>query len=135
MKQSSSASKKVASSATALAPKPDRTLHIKWPWSMTWMESVDEMLDFLKSRIGPGHPLHGRKLYVSAVRDRGHIWYVEGEKDPFYAIVYFGRKKRYRGKTMPLCEILPDWDAVLKRFASDHEQAMKKLPVESETGS
>jgi hypothetical protein len=27
--------------------------------------------------------------------------------------VYFGRKKRYGGKMMPLCEILPDWDAVI----------------------
>jgi hypothetical protein len=44
----------------------DRTLHIKWPWSMTWMEYVDEMLAYLQTRIGPGHPLHGKKLYVSA---------------------------------------------------------------------
>jgi hypothetical protein len=111
-------------------PFAERTLDIKWPWSMTWMEQVDEMLDTLKSRIGPGHPLHGRKLYVSAVREDERTWYVEGEEDPFYAIIYFDRKKRYRGKTMPGCEILPDWDAVLKRFASDHAEAMKKLPVE-----
>ena len=31
----------------------DRTLHIEWPWSMTWMEYVDEMLAFLKTKIGP----------------------------------------------------------------------------------
>ena len=30
----------------------DRTLHIEWPWSMTWMEYVDEMLEFLKTHIG-----------------------------------------------------------------------------------
>jgi hypothetical protein len=38
---------------------------------MTWMEYVDGMLDFLKSQIGPGHPLYRKKLYVSTVnRDR-----------------------------------------------------------------
>ena len=106
---------------------PDRTLHIKWPWSMTWMESVDEMLEFLKNQIGAGHPLHRKKLYVSAVNKDADAWYVEGETDDFYAIVYFSRKKRYGGKMMPRCEILPDWDAVLQRFAGDHEQAMRKL--------
>ena len=105
----------------------DRTLHIEWPWSMTWMEYVDEMLEFLKTRIGPGHPLHRKKLYVSAVNKDADAWYVEGEKEAFYAIVYFSQKKRYGGKSMPKCEILPDWDAVLQRFAADHKEAMSKL--------
>lgn len=87
------------------------------------MEYVDEMLAFLKSQIGPGHPLHRKKLYVAAVNKEADAWYVEGEKDDFYAIVHFGRKKRYGGKMMPLCEILPDWDAVLRRFADDARQA------------
>lgn len=101
----------------------DRTLHIEEPWSMTWMEYVDEMLEFLKAQIGPGHPLHRKKLYVSAVNKDADAWYVEGEKEDFYAIVYFGRKKRYGSKMMPACEILPDWDAVLHRFAEDAKKA------------
>ena len=105
----------------------DRTLHIEWPWSMTWMEYVDEMLEFLKTQIGPGHPLHRKKLYVSAVNKDADAWYVEGETEDFYAVVYFGRKKRYGGKLMPQCEILPDRDAVLQRFAADHAEAMSKL--------
>ena len=45
--------------SAAAKPKAtaDRTLHIEEPWSMTWMEYVDDMLAFLKSQIGPGHPL------------------------------------------------------------------------------
>jgi hypothetical protein len=105
----------------------DQTLHIEWPWSMTWMEYVDEMLEFLKTQVGPGHPLHSKKLYVSAVNKDADAWYVEGEKEDLYAIVYFSQKKRYGGKSMPKCEILPDWDAVLQRFAADHKQAMSKL--------
>lgn len=97
--------------------KPDQTLRIEWPWSMTWIECMDEMLAFLKSQIGPGHPLYRKKLYVAAVNKDADAWYVEGEKETFYAIVYFGQKKRYGGKSMPRCEILPDWQAVLKRFA------------------
>lgn len=107
--------------------KADQTLHIEWPWSMTWMEYVDEMLHFLNSQIGPGHPLYRKELYVSAVNKDANTWYVEGEKEDFYAIVYFGQKKRYGGKSMPKCEILPGWDAVLQRFAADHEAAMKTL--------
>ena len=94
------------------------------------MEYVDQMLDYLQSQLGPGHPLYRRKLYVAAVREGERTWFVEGEKDEFYAIVYFDRKKRYGGKTMPLCEILPDWDAVLKRFAADHEEAMKAVAAQ-----
>ena len=109
--------------AAKTAPAADRTLHIEWPWSMTWMEYVDEMLAFLKSQLGPGHPLHRKKLYVSAVNKDADAWYVEGEKEDFYAIVYFSRKKRYSGRMMPACEILPDWDAVLRRFAADAKKA------------
>ena len=105
----------------------DRMLHIEWPWSMTWMESVDEMLLFLKSQVGPGHPLHRKKLYVAAVNKDADAWYVEGEKEDFYAIVYFSQKKRYGTRLMPKCEILSDWDAVLERFAADHANAMGKL--------
>ena len=105
----------------------DRTLHIEWLWSMTWLEYVDEMLEFLKTQIGPGHPLHRKKLYVSAVNKNADAWYVEGEKEDLYAIVYFSQKKRYGGKSMPKCELLTDWDAVLRRFAADHKQAMSKL--------
>jgi hypothetical protein len=105
----------------------DQTLHIEWPWSMTWMEYVDEMLIFLKTQVGPGHPLHHKKLYVSAVNKDADAWFIEGEKEEFYAIVYFGRRKRYGGKSMPACEILPDWDAVLQRFAADHGRAMSKV--------
>jgi hypothetical protein len=108
-------------------PAADRTLHIEPPWSMTWMEYVDEMLDFLKSQIGPGHPLHRKKLYVSAVNKDSDAWYVEGEKEDFYAIVYFGRKKRYVTKIMPVCEILPDWDAVLRRFAEGARRAQGEV--------
>ena len=28
---------------------------------------------------------------------------------------------------LPKCEILPDWDAVLQRFAADHTEAMSKI--------
>src|ERR1035437_2716948 len=79
----------------------DQTLHIEEPWSMTWMEYVDEMLGFLKTQIGPDHPLHRKKLYVSAVNKDADAWYVEGEKEDLYAIVYFSGKKRYAGKSMP----------------------------------
>jgi hypothetical protein len=46
----------------------DRTLHIEWLWSMTWLEYVDEMLEFLKTQIGPGHRLHHKKLCVRTLR-------------------------------------------------------------------
>jgi hypothetical protein len=54
-------------------------------------------------------------------------WYLEGEKEDLYAIVYFSRKKRYGGKSMPKCEILPDWDAVLQRLTADRAEVMSKL--------
>jgi hypothetical protein len=102
----------------------DQTLHIEWPWSMTWMECVDEMLAHLKIRIGPGHPLYGKKIFVTAVNEETGAWFVDDEKEKFYAIVYFGRRKRYGIKWMPKCEILADWNAVLARFAADHKKAM-----------
>jgi hypothetical protein len=119
--------KKSQNAAAKPNPTADQALHIEWPWSMTWMEYVDEMLAFLKTQIGPGHPLHRKKLYVSAVNKDADAWYIEGEKEQLYAIIYFSQKHRYGGKLMPKCEFLPDWTAVLQRFAADHEKAMNKL--------
>jgi hypothetical protein len=62
----------------------EQTLHIEWPWSMTWMEYVDEMLAFLKTQAGPGHPLHRKKLYVSAVNKDADAWHDEGETEDFF---------------------------------------------------
>jgi len=90
------------------------------------MEYVDEMVEFLESQIGPGHPLHRKKLYVAAVNKDADAWYVEGEKDAFYAIVYCGWRKRCGGKLMPSCEILPDWDVVWHRFAEDAKKAQSR---------
>ena len=63
----------------------------------------------------------------SAVNKDADAWYVEGEKEYLYAIVYFSQKKRYGGKSMPKCEILQDWDSVVQRFAADHKESMSKL--------
>ena len=63
----------------------------------------------------------------SAVNKDADAWYVEGEKEDLYAIVYFSQKKRYGGKSMPKCEILQDWDSVVQRFAADHKESMSKL--------
>lgn len=76
----------------------DQTLHIEWPWSMTWGEHMDEMLAFLKTQVGPGHPLHRKKLYVSAVNKDADAWYVEGEKEDLYAIVYLQPKEAVWGQ-------------------------------------
>lgn len=124
MKRSTKKPEKAPVEPKAIA---DQTLQIEWPWRMTWMEYEDEMLAFLKTQVGPGHPLHRKKMYVSAVNKDADAWYVEGEKEDFYAIVYFGRKKRYGSRMMPECEILADWDAVLQRFAADHAKAMSSL--------
>jgi hypothetical protein len=93
------------------------------------------MLAFLTSQIGPGHPLHQKKLHVAAVNKDADAWYVEGEKEDFYAIVHFGQRKRYGTKLMPRCKILADWDAVLARFAADHEEAMSKIPRQTGGGA
>src|ERR1035437_8259393 len=105
----------------------DRTLHIKEPWSMTWMEYVDEMLAFLKTRIGPGHPLHRKRLYVSAVNKDADAWYVEGEKEDFYAIVYFSQKQRYGGKSRPKWESCRVGASVLHGFGGVWGEGFRKV--------
>lgn len=117
---------KLDDDSTLPTASSDQVLRIEWPWSMTWSEYIDEMLAYLRTKIGPGHPLHKKKLYVSAVNKEADAWFVEGEKEAFYAIVHFSQKKRYGTKLMPKCEILPDWQAVLRRFAADHQAAMRK---------
>jgi hypothetical protein len=68
---------------------------------MTWMEYVDEMLEILKTQIGPDHPLHRKKLYVTAVNKDADAWFVDGEKEDLYAIVYFSQKKRMAASSCP----------------------------------
>ncbi len=66
----------------------------KTPWSMTYLEHVDAIIERLKERVGHTHPLFSREIFVAAVSNdpEAALREIDGEEGTEYAVLY------YRGK-------------------------------------
>lgn len=44
-------------------------IEFRWPWTMMPLECADEWIEFIRTQIGPGHPLFGKSIFASARRE------------------------------------------------------------------
>ena len=52
-------------------------MEIKDPWSMTYLEYVDAIIECLKERLGRTHPLFSKDIFVSAVSNEPEAALIE----------------------------------------------------------
>lgn len=101
--------------------------HVKWPWTLMPLECADEWIEYLQSCIGPGHPLHGKKIFASMRRCDGiELVLFENDTDDTFAFVNFGEKTRYKSRLMPKTEVLHSCDEVKKRLEHDYQEVVGK---------
>lgn len=102
--------------------------HVKWPWTLIPLECVDEWIEYLRSLIGPGHPLYGKEIFAGIRRcDDIEMVLFDNDTDDTYAFVNFEEKKRYKSRLMPKAEVFHSWEEVKKRLEDDHQEAMRKI--------
>jgi hypothetical protein len=90
---------------------------------------ADEYIKYLQERIAPEHPLYGRKVFPSCIREDSQELIVQFDldEDNTYAIVFFGEKQLFSNKEMPKVEMIASLGALQKRFDQDHLHAMESL--------
>jgi hypothetical protein len=105
------------------------TLEIKWPWTMLPLSVADEYIEYLQRKIGPRHPLYGKKVFPSCRREDSQDLIVQFDLDDdhTYAIVFFGEKQLFKRKKMPRVETIASFSDLQQRFAQDYLQAMESL--------
>jgi hypothetical protein len=96
------------------------------------LDLADQYIAHLKEHIGPRHPLYGKKVFPSCVREDTEELIVQYDVDDegLYAIVNFSRTQIIGDKDMPQTEILFSRDQLIARFAEDHLKAKKKWDSE-----
>ena len=104
-------------------------LEIKWPWTMLPLSAADEYIEYLQKRIGLGHPLYGKKVFPSCIKEDSQdlIIQFDLDDDDTYAIVFFGEKRLFNRKKMPKVEIIATVSDLRERFDQDHRNAMDSL--------
>ena len=76
------------------------TLEVKWPWDMLPLSVADEYISYLQERIDLEHPLYGKKVFPSSIREDSQdlIIQFDLDDDNSYAIVFFGEKQLFGNK-------------------------------------
>ncbi len=71
----------------------------KTPWSMTYLEYVDAIIERLKERLGPTHPLFTQDIFVAAVSNdpEAALLEIDGKEGTEYAVLYYHGKSEQRG--------------------------------------
>ena len=105
----------------------EKVLKVKWPWSMLPLDLANEDVAHLQKHIGPRHPLYGKKVFPSCVREDTEelIVQYDVDDDDTYAIVHFSRNQVVGRGEIPRTEILSSREELISRFAEDHLLAKK----------
>ncbi|MGK7906082.1 MAG: hypothetical protein AB4040_02480 [Synechococcus sp.] len=90
---------------------------------------ADEYIKYLQEQIDFEHPLYGKKVFPSCIREdsRDPIIQFDLDDDNSYAIVFFGEKRLFGNKKMPRVEIIASVSDLQKRFDQDRRNAMESL--------
>ena len=59
------------------AKKMKDELQIEWPWTMTWSEYVDELIDQIKEALPPDHELRKHDLFPGIKWDGRPIYIID----------------------------------------------------------
>ena len=102
------------------------TLHVRDPWTMPYLDTVDIFTDALHKQIGPTHPLYRREVFPVALRrDPDAVIYETEDEPQIYVLVYLSWSphviKRKRGDD-PKTEILSDRQAIQAHMDMDRAE-------------
>ncbi len=102
------------------------TLHVRDPWTMPYLDTVDIFIDALHKQIGPTHPLYRRKVFPLALRrDPDAIIFETDDEPRMYALVFLSWSpcviKRKRGDD-PKTVLLSGREAIQARIDIDNTE-------------
>lgn len=108
----------------------------KTPWSMTYSEYVDAIIERLKERVGHTHPLFAQDIFVAAVSNdpEAALLEIDSEGGTKYAVLYYHGNPGRSGESLtapaPELVFLQDADDVQRMIDEHHRDWVKKYAEE-----
>lgn len=110
-------------------------MEFKEPWSMTYLEYVDAIIDQLKERLGHTHPLFSKDVFVAAVSNEldAALLEIGTGKSMEYAVLYYhGKGEHQKDGTVSQPELiyLSNRKAVQSMIDTHHREWLLKYTQE-----
>jgi hypothetical protein len=99
-----------------------KTLHVKWPWTMVYMEYVDEFIAQIKEALPPDHELRKHEIFPGIKWERRSIFIVDDDTTGESLLVNFENMKRWK-KTkfkVPTMKVFKDDEEIAQMIERDH---------------
>ena len=100
-----------------------KSLEVKWPWDLVYMEYVDEFIAQIKEALPPDHELQKHDLFPGIKWERRPIFIVDDDTTGERILMNFEKRKRWK-KTkyrVPAMKIFKDNDEIAATIERDHQ--------------
>ena len=97
-------------------------LEIKWPWTMVWLEFIDDFIAQIRDALPPDHELQNHELFPGIKWSGRPIFIVEDDTTGKYILMDFEKRRRWK-KTkfkVPTIKVFRDRREVAKIIEHDH---------------
>ena len=98
-------------------------LTVKSPWTMVWLEYVDDFIRQIKEALPPDHELQAHELFPGIKMERRPIFIVEDDTTGQSILMDFEKRKRWK-KTkhkVPTIRIFQDTAEIAALIERDHQ--------------
>lgn len=100
-----------------------KTLEIKWPWTLIYLEYADEFIAQIKEALPPDHELQKHDLFPSIKWERRPIFIVDDDTTGEMILMNFEKRRRWK-KTkhkVPAMKLFKDHDELGAMIERDHQ--------------
>ena len=97
-------------------------LEIKWPWTMVYLDFIDDFVDQIKDALPPDHELQNHELFPGIKWTGRPIFIVNDDTTGKYILMDFEKRKRWK-KTkfkIPIIKVLNNLQEVSSIIERDH---------------
>jgi hypothetical protein len=99
-------------------------MEIKSPWTLVYMEYVDDLIRQIKEALPPDHPLQQHEIIPGIKRERRLLFIVDDNTTGQRILMDFEKKKRWK-KTkyrVPTMRVFKDEDEIQALIERDHQE-------------
>ncbi len=97
-------------------------LEIKWPWTLVWIEFIDDFIAQIRDALPPDHELQKHKLFPGIKWNGRPIFIVEDDTTGKYILINFEKRRRWK-KTkfkVPTIKVFKNRHEVARIIEHDH---------------
>jgi acyl-CoA synthetase (AMP-forming)/AMP-acid ligase II len=112
-------------------------LEIKSPWTLVYIEYVDEFIAEIKAALPPDHELRDHEIVPGIKLSRRWVFIVDDDTTGEQILIDFERKKRWKKTKFyaPTIMVFKSRDEVRERINRDHQAELEKFKEEERRGN